>query len=276
MATQTDIPSDLIDDEKTFIFQFLDARLNSEILYALLYGIYTGLLAVTLWNIFINKCWLIRRAVVVVIIFLYALISINFAASWSCAQFAFIKHGQNFWTIYLILEKTTPTAYWVMEVVGSLSTILADLYIIWCCWIIWSQQWLVVLLPILSLVSAVESSALYSVSTILDLAFTIHGDSRLDYFDAIAGMTKGIAPTLLIGRAAAGHTQPREESDGSTVSSLHFQTLSEHSMTSSQNDESTIQSSIIAMDIEAQPEQQVISSEQDTIVSPTSEVIIVR
>ncbi len=40
MVTQTDIPSDLTDDNKASIFQFLDAYLNSVILYALLYGGY--------------------------------------------------------------------------------------------------------------------------------------------------------------------------------------------------------------------------------------------
>ncbi len=40
-------------------------------------------------------------------------------------------------------------------------------------------------------------------------------------------------------------------------------------MTSSQHEESTIQSSVLAMDIEAQPEQQDI--EQDIMVSMTSQ-----
>ncbi len=38
MATQTDIPSDLTDDDKVLIFQYLDTFLNSTILYALLHG----------------------------------------------------------------------------------------------------------------------------------------------------------------------------------------------------------------------------------------------
>ncbi|PBK70805.1 hypothetical protein ARMSODRAFT_1017593 [Armillaria solidipes] len=49
MATQTDIP-DLTNDDKAAVFQVLDAKLNSQILYALVYGIYTGILAVTLWT----------------------------------------------------------------------------------------------------------------------------------------------------------------------------------------------------------------------------------
>ncbi|KAK0232340.1 hypothetical protein EDD85DRAFT_970781 [Armillaria nabsnona] len=266
MAAQTDISTDLTDNDKALLFQFLDSRLNSEILCALLYGIYTGILAVTLWNI----------------------------------------------------------STWVLDIAASINTILADLYMIWCCWMVWGQHWLIVLLPIFSLVSAiisramvvyydnvnlasplwnifmmlyislnlvttlsctlliiyrivavtgirhgavgrlrvyqcfievlVESSALYSISMILELAFVVRNDLRMYYFDVIAGIAKGVAPTLLVGRAAAGHTRPRDNSDESTLSSLHFQTSSEPSTTSSQHEESTIQSSVFAVDIEAQPE----------------------
>ncbi|PBK70855.1 hypothetical protein ARMSODRAFT_1017633 [Armillaria solidipes] len=343
MVTQTDIPSDLTDDDKAIVFQILDGQLNSGILYALLYGIYTGILAVALWNISINKCWTIRRAVVVVIILLYALISINVAANWSRTRITFIENGQNYWTVYLILDGTN-AATWVMNIAASISIILADLYMIWCCWMVWGRRWLVILLPISSLVAAivsrtmteyynkvnltsplwnvfymlylssnlvttlsctlliiyrilavagvrhgavgrlgvyrcfievlVESSALYSISLILDLAFAIHNDFTWYYFDTIAAIAKGVAPTLLVGRAAAGHTLPREESDGSTVSSLHFQTPSELGTTSSQLEESTVQSSVLAMDIEAQPEWLVVSVEQDTVVSTTSQAVI--
>ncbi len=37
MSTQADIPSNILDD-KAFVFQYLDAELNSRILYALLHG----------------------------------------------------------------------------------------------------------------------------------------------------------------------------------------------------------------------------------------------
>ncbi len=38
MATQADIPSGFTDDDKALILQYLDANLNSRILYALLHG----------------------------------------------------------------------------------------------------------------------------------------------------------------------------------------------------------------------------------------------
>jgi hypothetical protein len=46
-----DIPLDLTGDRSAYIFQFLDTQLNCGMLYALLHGVYTGILAVTLWNI---------------------------------------------------------------------------------------------------------------------------------------------------------------------------------------------------------------------------------
>ncbi|KAK0454005.1 uncharacterized protein EV420DRAFT_1749576 [Desarmillaria tabescens] len=325
MAAQVYIPPDLTDDRKAHSFQYRDGNLNSVILYALLHGIYTGILAVTLWNIFINKRWLIRRALVVVIILLHALTTINFAFSWSYIQYAFIENGQSFWTEYLKLSVAPATAL-ETGITSSASTILADLYMIWCCWMVWGRRWPIVLLPILTLISAtvskifqiylvyfsepygifpmlylscilattlwctlliifriltvtgvrrgvggrlggfhrfigvlVESSALYSISLILSLASYIRNDSRLYYFGVIAGIAKGVAPTLLIGRAAAGHTCPNEEHDKtSLVSAIRFQMSSQPSQPpqsfASSFQESTRHSAVLEMDIEAQLE----------------------
>ncbi|SJK98317.1 uncharacterized protein ARMOST_01582 [Armillaria ostoyae] len=307
MATQTDIPSGITDDYKAYLFQFLDAQLNSTILYALLHGIYTGILVVTLWNIFINKCWPIRRALVVVIILLHALTSINFAAKWSYIRSSFIENG-SFWIVLLRLTSMAQAASLKQGIAASMSTILTDLYMIWCCWMVWGRRWIVVLLPIISLISAtvskiiqvyhdyfdtpkgvfpalyisftlattlwctllivyriltiagvrhavegrprlyrrfievlVESSALYTISLIPFLAFTIRNNFGLYYFDAIAAITKGIAPTLLVGRITAGHRgRPDDSWQGSVIASASIRSQEqEHSQTSSQEDRLT-------------------------------------
>ncbi|KAK0219909.1 hypothetical protein IW262DRAFT_1554220 [Armillaria fumosa] len=322
MSTQADIPSDLSNDEKAIAFQNLDAYLNAMILYALLHGMYTGIIAIALWNIFINKCWQIRQALVVVIILLHGLATIDFAANWSFVHSGFIENGKSFWTAYLTFDTGGQAIMLLEGIASSMSTIITDLYIIWCCWMVWGQCWVTVLLPILSLIAAtvlkiiityytyrnipeeifttfyvvfilattlwcttliiyciltgagvkhgaggqlrvyyccievlVESSALYSVSLIVFLAFLIQGDFGLLYLDNIASITRGVAPTLLIGRAAAGHTCPNDD-DGSvtTVSSLHFQIASSEVSTTSYQ-ESTIESAIYETDIEAQQEQ---------------------
>ncbi|KAK0225569.1 hypothetical protein IW262DRAFT_696055 [Armillaria fumosa] len=320
MAAQTDIPPSLTDDFKAYLFRYRDGNLNSTILYALLHGIYTGILAVTLWNMSINKCWPIRRALIVVVIVLYALTTINFAATWLYIQRAFIDNGQSFWTEYLKLA-VAQAAYLETGITSSMSTVLADLYMIWCCWMVWGRFWPIVLLPILSLISAmgklfkvfeiyfayfdaswgaypilylsfilattlwctlliifriltvtgvrrgvggrlkvfgrfigvlVESSALYSIALILSLACFIRNDFRLYYFGVIAGIAKGVAPTLLIGRAAAGHTRPNEEHDETlVVSAIRFQMFSRPLQPFSTFQESTIQNAVLETDIEA-------------------------
>ncbi|PBK67625.1 hypothetical protein ARMSODRAFT_1020621 [Armillaria solidipes] len=322
MATQTDIPSDLPNDDKAYAFQCRDAQLNSTILYALLHGIYTGILAVTLWNIFINKCWPIRRAMVIVIILLHALITVNFSATWSYIHSAFIQNGQNFWTVYLKLNGADQAVTWEMGITASISAILTDLYMIWYCWMIWGRRWLVVLLPLLSLASAivskimeiyydyvkspanvflmlyisfslattllctflisyrivtvagarrgaegrlrvyhrfievlVESSALYLIPLIIDLAFTIRGDWGEVYPDVIASIVKGIAPTLLVGRITVGHrARPDDSWQGSVVASASIRSQEqEQSRTSSQED-SRPTSPMLDGDLEAQRE----------------------
>ncbi|PBK84772.1 hypothetical protein ARMGADRAFT_1169977 [Armillaria gallica] len=299
MATQTDIPSDLTDDYKVLFFQFLEARLNSIILSALLHGIYTGILAVTLWNIFISKWWSIQRSKVFVVILLHALITINFAVDWSYVCSTFIENGNSFWTVFSKLIGPAQAFSWERGITATIGTILTDLYMIWCCWMVWGWRWVVVLLPILSLISATVSKIIEvyhqylntspGIFAMLYISFVLvttlwctvliicrilivagykHGaDSRLRVYQCFIGVfvessalysisdssiTKGVAPTLLIGRAAAGHTRPKDDCDESAVSTLRFQTPSELCTTSFQ--EPTIQSAILEMDIEAQPD----------------------
>ncbi|KAK0219982.1 hypothetical protein IW262DRAFT_1381760 [Armillaria fumosa] len=103
---------------------------------------------------FINKCWPIRRAMIVIIILLYALITTNFAANWSHLHSTFIDNGNNFWTVFLKLSGAKQAFLWETGVLAFISTILADLYIIWWCWMVWGRRWLAVLLPTLSLIIA--------------------------------------------------------------------------------------------------------------------------
>ncbi|PBK93608.1 hypothetical protein ARMGADRAFT_1079907 [Armillaria gallica] len=70
----------------------------------------------------------------------------------------------------------------------------------------------------------VESAALYSISLILFVAFYARNDATMYYFDVLSAITRGIAPTLLVGRVAAGHARPDDSWQGSIISSLHFGT----------------------------------------------------
>ncbi len=77
-----------------------------------------------------NQCWPIRRALVVVVVFLHALTTITFAAKWSFMRSAFVKNGQSFWTVFLHFNGPAQAAYWEMGIPASMSSILADSYMV--------------------------------------------------------------------------------------------------------------------------------------------------
>ncbi len=69
---------------------------------------------------------------VVVIILLHALVTINFAATWSFTHSAFIDYGQNFLAVFSKLNGDTQATGLVMGIASSMSTILADLFMVLC------------------------------------------------------------------------------------------------------------------------------------------------
>ncbi len=126
------------------------------------HSMYTGILAVTLWNIcepeisplwhpswswmtVINKCWQIRQGLVVVIILLHGLTTINFAANWSYMHSAFIENEKSFWTLYLWLNSSTQSAFLVGAIASAMSTITTDLYMVCATWWNYSHELIIVL-----------------------------------------------------------------------------------------------------------------------------------
>ncbi|KAK0493398.1 hypothetical protein EDD18DRAFT_1356836 [Armillaria luteobubalina] len=70
----------------------------------------------------------------------------------------------------------------------------------------------------------IQSSALYSVFLIIFVPLEFRSNQAALYFDAVSGIARGIAPTLLVGRVAAGHAHSGNSWQGSMISSLHFGT----------------------------------------------------
>ncbi|SJL10523.1 uncharacterized protein ARMOST_13910 [Armillaria ostoyae] len=68
----------------------------------------------------------------------------------------------------------------------------------------------------------VESSALYAIFLLLDMPFVARQNVANGYTETAAGIAKGVAPTLLIGRVAAGQARPDDSWEGSVMSSLQF------------------------------------------------------
>ncbi|KAK0190109.1 hypothetical protein F5146DRAFT_1054027 [Armillaria mellea] len=68
----------------------------------------------------------------------------------------------------------------------------------------------------------VESAALYSIALIIYISLIARNELSGGYADIITASIKGIAPTLLVGRVAAGHARPNDTWKESRLSSLHF------------------------------------------------------
>ncbi|KAK0221115.1 hypothetical protein EDD85DRAFT_960273 [Armillaria nabsnona] len=78
----------------------------------------------------------------------------------------------------------------------------------------------------------VESAALYSAVVVVLLVFEIRNEAVVVYIQELAIAIRGIVPTIIIGRIAAGHARPDDFWSGNTtMSSLQFRNHS-----SSQND----------------------------------------
>ncbi|KAK0234059.1 hypothetical protein IW262DRAFT_1452608 [Armillaria fumosa] len=65
----------------------------------------------------------------------------------------------------------------------------------------------------------IESAALYAVSLTVYVACIAHSNEGVYYLDPLAGFTRGIAPTMLLGRVAAGHARPDDSWKGSVMTS---------------------------------------------------------
>ncbi|SJL17783.1 uncharacterized protein ARMOST_21345 [Armillaria ostoyae] len=280
-------------DLEDFLFHFHDGKVNEAIELALLHGIYTGIVSVTLWNIFINKSRPIGRAMVAIIILLYIATTINVSLNWALLHS--VGRDTYFIENYLDLVQDLNLKNRIPDmgigITAAMSTVVADSAMIWRCWLVWGRRWCVVLVPIICLVIGfvfkileiivaaltskenvfflvaylscilattlwctifivfrivtvmrennkadsrlgdyhhvievlVESSALHSVTLIIYVALEARNNPATSYFDTLAAITTGVAPTLLAGRVAAGSTRPNDSWEGRIiVSSLRF------------------------------------------------------
>ncbi|PBK94935.1 hypothetical protein ARMGADRAFT_71756 [Armillaria gallica] len=261
-------------------------ELSLGVLYALLHGFYTGVVAVTLWYICISgNRYIGSKVMVMVILSLYVLATIDFAFIWSIGRSAFTVNGGSFGTVFRTVNGPA-TATLATGITAVISAILADSTMIWRCWMVWGRRWSIVIVPISFLLFGigfkmidvlqrrvhatdyqlgvnlysclilattlwctffiiyriltvgwasrggiriyrhvieilVESSVLYSASLILYLVLFAHdsSNSALIYWDSVAAFARGVAPTLLVGRIAAGQARPNDSWRGSVISS---------------------------------------------------------
>ncbi|KAK0221104.1 hypothetical protein EDD85DRAFT_861925 [Armillaria nabsnona] len=307
----TDIP-ELTDSQIKDILHNLDIQFNEAMISAGGHGIYTGVVAVTLWAVASRNNFQSPRRprfLILVILLLYILATFSLYEGWAVeVAYTTLPNGESFWTAF---EYTPGTPIFLaLGIDAMLSTILADATLIWRCWIVWGRSWRIVFVPILcttlavvsrgivayysalgpsayfeskspralfienivswsvlysSLILAtmlwcttliiyrilrvggaagrihvyqrvieilVESASLYSAVLVILVVFEARNELAGSYIEYLAITIRGIIPTILVGRVAAGHARPDDSwSDNSMASSIRFRSHS-----SSQND----------------------------------------
>ncbi|KAK0429771.1 hypothetical protein EV421DRAFT_2042523 [Armillaria borealis] len=174
-------PPHLSQYDRSVIFGVLDQELNCMILQALLHGLYTGIVVVTLWTIFSSPKWLRSTFLRTTIITLYVLSTIVFAMYWVFDRHAFIEHGDNYHSMFAALVDFGPWGrvnYLVGTITGGISTFLVDIMIIWRCWVLWDRQWRIIFVPMVCAVAGTVMKAMQTISTFRNSAYNISSFNR--------------------------------------------------------------------------------------------------
>ncbi|KAK0244878.1 hypothetical protein EDD85DRAFT_946197 [Armillaria nabsnona] len=200
-------PSDLSQDDKRIIFDTLAMYLNTRILESFLHGIYTGIIAVTLWTTVTSTKQLHSTFLRTIITMLYMIATISFVIDWAFVSRAFIKYGDNYYSIFSALMDDGPWLrawYLIGGIAGGSTTLLVDVTIIWRCWELWDRQWKIVLLPIICTITATIMKTMQILSGFLDSTADIskNGDfeQNIDWslIYALLSLATNLICTLLI------------------------------------------------------------------------------
>ncbi|KAK0185434.1 hypothetical protein F5146DRAFT_180949 [Armillaria mellea] len=176
-------PTGLSQDEMKIVFNVLDMNLNRLFLIALLHGLYTGILSVTLWTMFSSPKHLRSKFLGTIIITLYILSTIGLGSSWAFKHRAFIQNGDNYYSVFTMIvddSKWFRLDFLIGGITGGLSTLLVDITIIWRCWTLWEYQWQVVAIPILSTVAGTVMKVMQILSAVLNFNHNLNGDAPFE------------------------------------------------------------------------------------------------
>ncbi|KAK0486750.1 hypothetical protein EDD18DRAFT_1110977 [Armillaria luteobubalina] len=254
MEAITEIP-DLSQADIQLIFQGNDMKLNTILLQIVNRNLYWDYCHYNVdFSAKDTNQGLASHAMVFVILCLYGLDILTTAFYWSFYQWIFIDNGWNFWTCFSASGTPSPEIdrmSWVISASGLISTLAADAsldesaYGPLGIWMVLYTSFIMVttilctLLIIYRILAVshrgmdirtfrgiieiiVESALVYSITLLLYLVFVACNSYGGNYLSALAAFARGIAPTLIVGRVAAGHARPKESWEGSISSSLHF------------------------------------------------------
>ncbi|KAG7453293.1 uncharacterized protein BT62DRAFT_915547 [Guyanagaster necrorhizus] len=129
-----------------FELEFRNTMLNVTMMESLAHGIYTTVVVFTLWMIAVNEKHRARIFMGAVIVTMYLIATTHLIVRWCYVRGAFISHGQTDETQFDYLFNA-PKWMLISSVSFTLNTIIADFVVVWRCWTVWEQKWIVAVIP---------------------------------------------------------------------------------------------------------------------------------
>ncbi|KAF9026017.1 hypothetical protein BDZ89DRAFT_1135045 [Hymenopellis radicata] len=129
--------------------RLMGATLNTNIIEIFVYGIYTTVYAITMWQI-VSNGFKKRGIMAILVTLMWCMATIHSALRWNELEFTFIEHGA---TREDQFDARFADGFRALRILSGVSAavniFIADAIVIWRCWIIWGSNWLIILVPCL-------------------------------------------------------------------------------------------------------------------------------
>ncbi|PBK83507.1 hypothetical protein ARMGADRAFT_1089350 [Armillaria gallica] len=197
----------------TKIQTWLDDSLNSQILGYFVYGFYTGLFGISIWQLLaVKKISRARLYMGCIITALYIFSMIYVVASWIEMSRAFV-FATSFRARY---DSWYSSLFWkiVGDTATALNLIIADCTIIWRCWIVWAHNWRIIILPIFFIIGEIVCGVNI---VVYQLTVSFEDETQTHWAVAIMAATVGtniLCTTLIVARILYNARRHRGIMDG--------------------------------------------------------------
>ncbi|KAK0210028.1 hypothetical protein DFS33DRAFT_1378021 [Desarmillaria ectypa] len=129
-----------------FSLQYRDTMLNVTLLESMLYGMYTTVVAFTIWIVVIRDKGRDRLVHGGLVIVMHLIATSHLAVRWSFVRGGFIRHGETEEATYNYFF-SAPKWMLVSTAAFMANTFIADCIMIWRCWIICGRRWTFIIIP---------------------------------------------------------------------------------------------------------------------------------
>ncbi|KAF9025183.1 hypothetical protein BDZ89DRAFT_1135626 [Hymenopellis radicata] len=156
------------------IQSFMSTYLHPIILLAFCHGMHTSIFFIALYYI-IESTQPTRKRITLagIITFLWFVNTVNLALNWKIVNLLFIAHGTSLETEFNFAFSTGYVALSIaQDVLRCLSVFVADLILVWRCWVLYGGNLKVVAIPALCVITETISACLVIVAYVKDFAFT--------------------------------------------------------------------------------------------------------